>query len=58
MRNPYIEGIYIITGGKINESVYYLSEKDYGVLTGHIKHLNGRFIKSIKKEQRIKEIRR
>ena len=26
-------------GGKINESVYYLSEKDYGVLTPHIRNL-------------------
>jgi archaellum biogenesis protein FlaJ (TadC family) len=26
-------------GGKINESVYYLSEKDYGVLTSHIRNL-------------------
>ena len=26
-------------GGKINESVYYLSEKDYGVLTRHIRNL-------------------
>jgi flagellar protein FlaJ len=26
-------------GGKINDSVYYLSEKDYGILTGHIRDL-------------------
>ena len=26
-------------GGKINDSVYYLSEKDYGVLTRHIRDL-------------------
>jgi flagellar protein FlaJ len=26
-------------GGKINDSVYYLSEKDYGILTRHIRNL-------------------
>ena len=36
---PALGSISSMRGGKINESVYYLSEKDYGVLTGHIKHL-------------------
>lgn len=36
---PALGSISTMRGGKINESVYYLSEKDYGVLTTHIKDL-------------------
>ena len=34
---PALGSISAMRGGKINESVYYLSEKDYGILTKHIK---------------------
>lgn len=36
---PALGSISTMRGGKINESVFYLSEKDYGVLTKHIKNL-------------------
>lgn len=36
---PSLGSIATMRGGKINESVYYLSEKDYGVLTKHIRDL-------------------
>ncbi len=36
---PALGSISTMRGGKVNESVYYLSEKDYGVLTKHIKDL-------------------
>jgi len=36
---PALGSISAMRGGKINESVYYLSEKDYGVLTHHIRNL-------------------
>ena len=36
---PALGSISTMRGGKINESVYYLSEKDYGVLTKHIRDL-------------------
>ena len=36
---PALGSISSMRGGKINESVYYLSEKDYGVLTEHVKNL-------------------
>ena len=36
---PALGSISTMRGGKINDSVYYLSEKDYGVLTKHIKNL-------------------
>jgi flagellar protein FlaJ len=36
---PALGSISAMRGGKINESVYYLSEKDYGVLTRHIRNL-------------------
>ncbi len=36
---PALGSISAMRGGKINESVYYLSEKDYGVLTRHIRDL-------------------
>jgi flagellar protein FlaJ len=36
---PALGSISTMRGGKINESVYYLSEKDYGVLTRHIRDL-------------------
>jgi len=36
---PALGAISTMRGGKINDSVYYLSEKDYGVLTHHIKDL-------------------
>ena len=36
---PALGSIATMRGGKINESVYYLSEKDYGVLSQHIKDL-------------------
>lgn len=36
---PSLGSIATMRGGKINESVYYLSEKDYGVLTNHIRQL-------------------
>ena len=36
---PALGSISTMRGGKINESMYYLSEKDYGVLTTHIKDL-------------------
>lgn len=39
---PALGSISTMRGGKINESVYYLSEKDYGVLTKHIKNLYSR----------------
>jgi flagellar protein FlaJ len=36
---PALGSISTMRGGKINESVYYLSEKDYGILTKHIRNL-------------------
>jgi len=36
---PALGSISTMRGGKINDSVYYLSEKDYGVLTQHIRDL-------------------
>jgi len=36
---PALGSISTMRGGKINDSVYYLSEKDYGVLTRHIRDL-------------------
>ena len=36
---PALGSIATMRGGKINDSVYYLSEKDYGVLTKHVKNL-------------------
>ena len=36
---PALGSISAMRGGKITESVYYLSEKDYGVLTRHIRNL-------------------
>jgi flagellar protein FlaJ len=36
---PALGSISTMRGGRINESVYYLSEKDYGVLTKHIRNL-------------------
>lgn len=36
---PALGSISAMRGGKINESVYYLSEKDYGVLTRHVRNL-------------------
>ena len=36
---PALGSIATMRGGKINESVYYLSEKDYGILTKHIRDL-------------------
>jgi flagellar protein FlaJ len=36
---PALGSISTMRGGKINESVYYLSEKDYGILTRHIRNL-------------------
>jgi len=36
---PALGSISTMRGGKINDSVYYLSEKDYGVLTTHIRNL-------------------
>ena len=36
---PALGSISTMRGGKINESVYYLSEKDYGVLTKHVRDL-------------------
>jgi flagellar protein FlaJ len=36
---PALGSISTMRGGKINESVYYLSEKDYGILTKHIRVL-------------------
>jgi flagellar protein FlaJ len=36
---PALGSISTMRGGKINDSIYYLSEKDYGVLTGHIRDL-------------------
>jgi flagellar protein FlaJ len=36
---PALGSISTMRGGKINESVYYLSEKDYGILTQHIRDL-------------------
>ncbi len=36
---PALGSISSMRGGKINESIYYLSEKDYGVLSRHIKNL-------------------
>ena len=36
---PALGSISTMRGGRINESVYYLSEKDYGVLTRHIRDL-------------------
>jgi flagellar protein FlaJ len=36
---PALGSISTMKGGKINDSVYYLSEKDYGVLTKHIRDL-------------------
>ncbi|HID25064.1 MAG TPA: hypothetical protein EYP23_01175, partial [Thermoplasmata archaeon] len=36
---PALGSIAAMRGGKINESVHYLSEKDYGILTEHIRAL-------------------
>jgi len=36
---PALGSISTMKGGKINESVYYLSRKDYGILTKHIRNL-------------------
>ena len=36
---PSLGSISAMRGGKITASVYYLSEKDYGILTKHIKDL-------------------
>jgi len=36
---PALGSIATMRGGRINPSVYYLSEKDYGVLTKHIRDL-------------------
>ena len=36
---PALGSISTMRGGRINDSVYYLSEKDYGVLTRHIRNL-------------------
>jgi archaeal flagellar protein FlaJ len=36
---PALGSISTMRGGRINDSVYYLSEKDYGVLTKHIRDL-------------------
>jgi flagellar protein FlaJ len=36
---PALGSISTMRGGKINDSVYYLSEKDYGILTRHIRDL-------------------
>ena len=36
---PALGSISAMKGGKINESVRYLSEKDYGILTPHIRNL-------------------
>ncbi len=36
---PSLGSISAMRGGKISESVFYLSEKDYGILTKHIRDL-------------------
>ncbi len=36
---PALGSIATMRGGKISESVYYLSQKDYGVLTKHVRDL-------------------
>jgi flagellar protein FlaJ len=36
---PALGSISTMRGGRINDSVYYLSEKDYGVLSRHIRDL-------------------
>jgi len=36
---PALGSIATMRGGRINPSVHYLSEKDYGILTNHIKDL-------------------
>jgi flagellar protein FlaJ len=36
---PALGSISAMRGGKINDSVYYLSEKEYGILTKHIRNL-------------------
>ncbi len=36
---PALGSIATMRGGRINPSVYYLSEKDYGILTKHIRDL-------------------
>jgi archaeal flagellar protein FlaJ len=36
---PALGSISTMRGGRINDSVYYLSEKDYGILTKHIRDL-------------------
>ncbi len=36
---PALGSISTMRGGRINDSVYYLSKKDYGVLTRHIRDL-------------------
>ncbi|MBN2603537.1 MAG: type II secretion system F family protein [Candidatus Thermoplasmatota archaeon] len=36
---PALGSISTMKGSKINESVYYLSRKDYGILTKHIRNL-------------------
>jgi flagellar protein FlaJ len=36
---PALGSISTMRGGRINDSMYYLSEKDYGVLTRHIRNL-------------------
>jgi flagellar protein FlaJ len=36
---PALGSISAMRGGKVTDSVYYLSEKDYGILTKHVKDL-------------------
>jgi len=36
---PALGSISAMRGGRINDSMYYLSEKDYGILTRHIRDL-------------------
>ncbi len=36
---PALGSISAMRGGKINDSVYYLSQKDYGLLTKHVRNL-------------------
>ncbi len=36
---PALGSISTMRGGKINDAVYYLSERDYGVLTTHVRDL-------------------
>ena len=48
---PALGSISTMRGGKINESVYYLSQKDYGVLTTHIRALYRRLRTRINDDQ-------